>query len=148
MLERRIEESRKLRQPVVIELENIIRDDLGDLRSMLAREYLSLIGGLEDAAKFHHMSSRNNDSLSDKDRRLFEMLICMSSRVVWIALQRKHLTLIGITIRPSRFWVDRLESKVHIWKYVRNKKDFTNLVFFNHTFFYANYSETRPLSIT
>ncbi|KAI4457917.1 hypothetical protein MML48_7g00008317 [Holotrichia oblita] len=96
MLERRVEESRKLRQPVVIELENIIRDDLGDLRSMLAREYLSLIGGLEDAAKFHHMSSRNSDSLSDKDRRLFEMLMCMSSRVVWIALQRKHLTLIEL----------------------------------------------------
>ncbi|GJQ88148.1 hypothetical protein Trydic_g13152 [Trypoxylus dichotomus] len=96
MLERRIEESRKLRQPVVIELENVIKDDLGDLRSMLAREYLSLIGGLEDAAKFHHMSTRNNDSLSDKDRRIFEMLICMSARVVWVALQRKHLTLIEL----------------------------------------------------
>lgn len=98
VLDRRIESKRKLWQPVVTELENIVRDDLADLRSMVAREYLSILSGIEDARRFHHMNNKNNDSLSDKDRRLFEMLMCMIVRVVWVALQRKNLGLIGIVI--------------------------------------------------
>lgn len=95
MMLRREEWKRKLWQPVVMTLENIVRDDLSDLRSMVAREYATILLGLEDAKKFHHMNNKNNDSLSDKDRRLFEMLISMTVRVVWIALQRKYLSLIG-----------------------------------------------------
>lgn len=62
---------------------------------MVAREYCTILYGGADAKKFHHMNNKNNDSLSDKDRRLFETLICMSVRVVWIALSRKNLSLIG-----------------------------------------------------
>lgn len=62
---------------------------------MVAREYCSILIGTEDAKRFHHMNNKNNVSLSDKDRRLFETLICMAVRVVWIALQRKNLSLIG-----------------------------------------------------
>lgn len=92
---RREESKRKLHQPIVTLLEDIVRDDLSDLRSMIAREYCSLLLGLEDAYKYHHMSNTNNMSLSDKDRRLYEMLICYAIRVVWTALQRRYLGLIG-----------------------------------------------------
>lgn len=92
---RRIESKRKLWQPTVTEQENLVRDNLADLRSMVAREYCCIILGIEDAKRFHHMNNKNNTSLSDKDRRLFEKLLCMAVRVVWIALQRKHYTLIG-----------------------------------------------------
>lgn len=73
----------------------MVRDDLSDLRSMVAREYTSLLLGIDDAKGYHHMSGMNNDSLSDKDRRLYEMMICYAVRVVWTALHRKYLGLIG-----------------------------------------------------
>lgn len=94
MMERRIEAARKLRQPVVTILENVIRDDLADLRAMVAREYGILISGVGKASRFHHMGTTDT-SLSDKDRRLNEQLLCVAVRVVWVALQRKHLSLIG-----------------------------------------------------
>lgn len=98
---RREEEKRKLYQPEVTMVENIIRDDLSDLRSMVAREYASLLLGIDDAHKYHHMSGMMNDSLSDKDRRLYETMICYAIRVVWTALQRKYLGLIGNNILCS-----------------------------------------------
>ncbi|XP_017782229.1 PREDICTED: uncharacterized protein LOC108566722 [Nicrophorus vespilloides] len=75
-LERREEAKRKLRQPVVCELEDIKMSDLSDLRSMLSREYCSIIMGIGGIAKYHHLSSSTN-SLSEKDRRIFEALLCM-----------------------------------------------------------------------
>lgn len=94
-MKRREESKRKLWQPVVDELENVVRDDLSDLRSMVAREYCSIIVGKCDTKRFHHMNNKNNQSLSGKDRQLFENMICFASRVVWVALERKHLSLIG-----------------------------------------------------
>ncbi|CAG9769540.1 unnamed protein product [Ceutorhynchus assimilis] len=91
---RRKEASRKLRQPIVTELENEVRDNLADLRSMVSRDYAAILMGICDAKKYHHMNNKNNDSLSDKDRRLFEMLIYMTTKVVWIALFRKNFLLI------------------------------------------------------
>uniref|UniRef100_A0A1Y1LF82 Uncharacterized protein n=2 Tax=Photinus pyralis TaxID=7054 RepID=A0A1Y1LF82_PHOPY len=41
------------------------------------------------------LSNKNNISLSDKDRKLFEEIVSMSVRIVWIALHRKNLNLIG-----------------------------------------------------
>ncbi|VEN39501.1 unnamed protein product [Callosobruchus maculatus] len=93
---RRVEGARKLRQPLVDILENEIRDDLSDLRSMVARNYAVLMLGIGDAKQFHHMNNRNNVSLSDKDRRRFETFVIMSERVVYIALTRKYLSLIVI----------------------------------------------------
>ncbi|XP_050299256.1 uncharacterized protein LOC126738127 [Anthonomus grandis grandis] len=90
----RKEAARKLRQPIVTLLENEERDNLADLRSMVARDYAAILMGVGDAKKFHHMNNKNNDSLSDKDRRLFETLIFMAIKVVWIALFRKNLPLI------------------------------------------------------
>nr|CAI5855487.1 unnamed protein product [Callosobruchus analis] len=91
---RRVEGARKLRQPIVDILENEIRDDLSDLRAMVARNYAALMLGIGDAKQFHHMNNRNNVSLSDKDRRIFETFVVMSERVVYIALTRKYLSLI------------------------------------------------------
>nr|CAH7745062.1 unnamed protein product [Callosobruchus chinensis] len=91
---RRVEGARKLRQPIVDVLENEIRDDLSDLRAMVARNYAVLMLGIGDAKQFHHMNNRNNVSLSDKDRRIFETFVILSQRVVYIALTRKYLSLI------------------------------------------------------
>lgn len=79
----------------MIASENIIRDNLADLRSMLARDYAVLLTGLGDAKRFHHMSNENNMSLSDRDRKFFEVFIVLTERVVWIALKRKFSSLIG-----------------------------------------------------
>lgn len=95
MLLRRDEAKRKLRQPIVDVLEGIISDDLADLRSMVAREYMSILLGIDEALPFHHMKNTDNNSLSDKDRRLFETMISVAIRVVWVALQRKNISLIG-----------------------------------------------------
>ncbi|CAH2020600.1 unnamed protein product [Acanthoscelides obtectus] len=91
---RRAEGARKLRQPVVNTLEDEIRDDLSDLRAIVARNYAVLTLGIGDAKQFHHMNNRNNVSLSDKDRRIFETFVVMSERVVYVALTRKYLSLI------------------------------------------------------
>ncbi|XP_030753095.1 uncharacterized protein LOC115880109 [Sitophilus oryzae] len=94
MQRRRAETSRQLRHPRVIVLEDEIRDNLADLRSMVSRDYAAILLGLEDVKMFHHMSNKNNDSLSDKDRKLFEILCFMTVKVVWIALFRKNLPLL------------------------------------------------------
>ncbi|KAG5873369.1 hypothetical protein JTB14_022972 [Gonioctena quinquepunctata] len=94
MQQRRDEASHKLRQPIVTTLENVIRDDLSDLRSMVARDYAALLTGIGDAKEFHHMNKKNNISLSNKDRKHFETMILLAQRVVWIALKRKYLSLI------------------------------------------------------
>lgn len=94
--QRRQEVKRKLRHPQVELSENIVRDDLADLRSMLSRDYAILLTGLGDAKRFHHMHNENNVSLSDKDRKLFEVFVLVSQRVIWIALKRKYIHLIGI----------------------------------------------------
>ncbi|KAK4883521.1 hypothetical protein RN001_006840 [Aquatica leii] len=95
VLSRREEAKHKLYQPCTTIVENGIRDDLADLRVVVSREYSSILVGAEDARKYHHMlSNKNNVSLSDKDRKMFETLICMCARVVWIALQRKNFNLI------------------------------------------------------
>ncbi|XP_018580026.1 uncharacterized protein LOC108917761 [Anoplophora glabripennis] len=91
---RRKEAKRKLRQPIVTLLENRVRDDLSDMRSMVARDYAIILLGIGDAKKFHHMNNQNNESFSDRDRRLFEPLVLMATRVVWIALCRRYLSLI------------------------------------------------------
>lgn len=101
VLERREEKKIKLHQPYVTVLEDIVRDDLADLRSMVAKYYCSLLMGIDDAKEFHHM--KGDTSLSDKDRRLYETMLCFAVRTVWIALQRRYLGLIGTTIVKKYF---------------------------------------------
>lgn len=85
----------KIKHPDMVILENSIRDDLSDLRSMVSREYCSLLVGAKESIRFHHMSLRNGVSLSDRDRRLTEVLIKFSSRIVWYALHKPNFIIIG-----------------------------------------------------
>lgn len=95
MLQHRKDNKRKIWQPVVEELESVARNNLADLRSMVAREYLCMISGINEMKRFYHYKRKIRTSLSDRDRKLFESLMCIAARVVWIALRRKMLPLIG-----------------------------------------------------
>lgn len=92
LMMRREDARRKLWQPIVTDIENVVRDDLADLRSMVARNYAYILMGLDDTFKFYHMSNKNSVSLSDKDKHLHECLLSIATRIVWIALLRKILT--------------------------------------------------------
>ncbi|RZC40460.1 PPPI inhib domain containing protein [Asbolus verrucosus] len=96
LLLRREEAKRKLRQPIVMVLENVVRDNLADLRSMVARNYGYILMGLEETFKHYHMSGAT--SLSDKDRHLYECLLSMAAKIVWIALLRKNFLLIEMEL--------------------------------------------------
>lgn len=87
-------------------LEDEIMSNLGDLRSILSREYHRLTCGMTDAWKFYHLNNKNNVSTSDKDRRLFEAFMCVAVRVIWWALHRKNFCLIGILKYQSKnvYW--------------------------------------------
>ncbi|KAI4477905.1 hypothetical protein M0804_012385 [Polistes exclamans] len=74
-------------------------DELHTLRCMLSKEYADLIVGCQDTVRYHHMISGKKkasmtQSQGEKDLRIFEMLIHISHRVVWIALHRKYFHLI------------------------------------------------------
>lgn len=98
-MRRRQEMKNKLMQPIVTVVENLIRDDLSALRSMVAREYGAIVIGAEDVQKFHHFANKNGASLSGRDRRIFNLLIKLSLRVVWLALQRPNIALLGIKLK-------------------------------------------------
>ncbi|XP_063988252.1 protein phosphatase 1 regulatory subunit 36-like [Diachasmimorpha longicaudata] len=77
-------------------------EEMRILRCVLAREYCELIVGCDTTARFHHMLAGTAipgmQSQGEKDLRIFEVLIGMSHRVVWIALKRKHFTLIEVEL--------------------------------------------------
>lgn len=74
-------------------------EEINALRSIVAREYCELLVGCEESAKYHHMlAGLSIESQGEKDLRIFESLIQVAHRVVWIALERKHYNLIGIII--------------------------------------------------
>ncbi|XP_015832912.1 uncharacterized protein LOC660702 isoform X1 [Tribolium castaneum] len=153
---RREEAKRKLRQPIVTVLENIVRDNLADLRSMVARNYGFILMGLEDTFKYYHMGNRNNVSLSDKDRHLHECLLSMAAKIVWIALLRKNFTVIEIElnrlfrteifntmsrIRQSTFQTNAEENRVLLGKAFTQEKKLKHrspavqeLIFDNHCY--------------
>lgn len=98
MSKRRIATKRKLKHPETIKLESCACDNLSELRCLVGRYYAVLLMGMHDSKKYHHMHNKNNTSLSDKDRRLFECLVPLLVRVVWIALKRKQFSLIQIEL--------------------------------------------------
>lgn len=95
MLQYKKDNKRKIWQPIVEEHENIARNDLADLRSIVAKEYLGIVSGVNDMKRFYHFKKKIRTSLSDRDRKLFESLMSVAARVVWVALRRKRLPLIG-----------------------------------------------------
>lgn len=95
-MNRRKEMLFKLTQPSVAEKENILRDNLSALRSMVAAEYAAIIIGAADLQKFHHLANKNRTSMSGNDRRLFNLIFILSLRIVWLALERPNIALLGI----------------------------------------------------
>lgn len=79
-------------------------DELKILRCLLAREYCQLVVGCDETIKYHHMAASTGINLAtvqsqgEKDLRIFEVLLCIAHKIVWIALQRKHYHLIEVEI--------------------------------------------------
>ncbi|XP_053600345.1 protein phosphatase 1 regulatory subunit 36-like isoform X3 [Plodia interpunctella] len=97
MTRRILELDTKVRTPVCELVENEFRDNLGDLRLLVAKEYSTMLIGGADTKKFHHMGSqKKRRSLSDKDARLFETLLRMCVQIVWLALGRKSFNQIEL----------------------------------------------------
>lgn len=94
---RRVQAKHHVWHPQVIKVENRIRDDLADLRTMVGIEYASILLGLKEANQFYHMPDKSYPmSFSNKDRRLHQMLVQVSAKVVWLALCRPNFAHIGI----------------------------------------------------
>ncbi|KAL0120610.1 hypothetical protein PUN28_008353 [Cardiocondyla obscurior] len=77
-------------------------DEMHTLRCVLGREYVDLLLGCRSGYEYHHMMTRKKrvatQSQGEKDLRIYEPLISVAHRVVWIALQRKHYTLIELEL--------------------------------------------------
>ncbi|XP_071570440.1 uncharacterized protein [Temnothorax nylanderi] len=77
-------------------------DEMHALRCVLGREYVDLLLGCRDGPRYHHMMTGERraatQSQGEKDLRIYEALISVAHRVVWIALQRKHYTLIELEL--------------------------------------------------
>ncbi|KAK1132946.1 hypothetical protein K0M31_014313 [Melipona bicolor] len=79
-------------------------EEMQNLRCVLGREYADLIVGCQDIVQYHHMTSGKKgapsltQSQGEKDLRIYEVLICMTHRIVWIALERKYFSLIEIEL--------------------------------------------------
>ncbi|KAL0839563.1 hypothetical protein ABMA28_016256 [Loxostege sticticalis] len=97
MANRIIELETKVRTPDCEILENQFRDNLADLRLLVAKEYSTMLIGGSDTRKYHHMGpAKKRRSLSDKDARLFETLLRMCVQIVWLALGRKSFNQIEL----------------------------------------------------
>ena len=73
-------------------------DELSCLRCILGKEYSNIISGCENGGRYHHMMAGEKSliqSQHEKDLRIFETLIFVSHRIVWIALERRYFQLIG-----------------------------------------------------
>ncbi|XP_076165484.1 protein phosphatase 1 regulatory subunit 36 isoform X1 [Ptiloglossa arizonensis] len=104
LMEKRAATMKKAPNPLAKSYRSRFADNLQNLRCVLGREYADLIVGCQDSIQYHHMSGGKKGTISiiqsqgEKGLRMFEVLICMAHRVVWIALQRKYFTLIEIEL--------------------------------------------------
>ncbi|KAG6459898.1 hypothetical protein O3G_MSEX011669 [Manduca sexta] len=99
MTNRIIELEKKVRTPDCEILEREYRDNLADLRLLVAKEYCIMLIGGGDTRKFHHMGPhKKRRSLSDKDARLFETFLRMCVQIVWLALGRKSFNQIELEV--------------------------------------------------
>ncbi|XP_025832567.1 uncharacterized protein LOC112905091 [Agrilus planipennis] len=95
LVDRREEAKRKIPHLGVKGILGTLSDELSCLRCVLAREYTCMLTGAGEMLEFHHMGSMRTKSLTGKERYLFEVLLCITIRVIWIGMQRKYLNLIG-----------------------------------------------------
>lgn len=124
MSRRILELQEKVRTPKCDDTELEFRDNLEDLRLLVAKEYSCIIMGRlsipitkclkkyisslidhhkillflggGDIAKYHHMGlSKKLRSLSKRDSILFESILRISIQIIWLALGRKSYNQIG-----------------------------------------------------
>ncbi|CAH0628891.1 unnamed protein product [Chrysodeixis includens] len=99
MKTRMVELGTKIRTPSCEILEKAFRDNLADLRVLVAKEYCVMLVGGGDVKKFHHKGpNKKRKSLSDKDARLFETFVCICVQIVFVALGRKSFTIIELEV--------------------------------------------------
>ncbi|XP_052738073.1 protein phosphatase 1 regulatory subunit 36-like [Bicyclus anynana] len=99
MANRIIELDTKIRTPHGEVVESEFRNNLSDVRLLVAKEYSTMLIGGSDTKKFHHMGpTKKRRSLSDKDARLFETLLRMCVQIVWLALGRKAFNQIELEV--------------------------------------------------
>ncbi|KAF9412887.1 hypothetical protein HW555_008733 [Spodoptera exigua] len=91
MTTRILDQATKIRTKRCEVLENQYRENLSDLRLLVAKEYCIMLIGGGDMRKFHHMGKdKKRRSLSDKDARLFETFLRISVQIVYLALGRRN----------------------------------------------------------
>ncbi|XP_021184641.3 uncharacterized protein LOC110372339 [Helicoverpa armigera] len=97
MRERDLELEKKVRTPDSDILEEEYRDNLGDLRILVAKEYCTILTGAGDMKPFHHMGPlKKRRSLIEKDARSFETFIRMCVQIVYLSLGRRYFNQIEL----------------------------------------------------
>ncbi|KAJ2942872.1 hypothetical protein O0L34_g15062 [Tuta absoluta] len=99
MAERAKELQTKIRTPTSYEIEATYRQNLADLRCLVAKEYATFLNGIQDTKSFHHMGkNKKTRSLSDKDARFYETFTLMCTQIVWLALGRRSFNTLELEI--------------------------------------------------
>ncbi|KAJ2942871.1 hypothetical protein O0L34_g15061 [Tuta absoluta] len=99
MAERVKESQNKIRTPTSDKIEDTYRQNLADLRRLVAKEYSCFLIGAQDTTVFHHMGkNKKMQSLSDKDARFYETFTLMCTQIVWLALGRRSFNILEVEI--------------------------------------------------
>ncbi|CAH0397452.1 unnamed protein product [Chilo suppressalis] len=99
MNNRLIEAESKVRTGVSLSVEISYRNNLEDLRLLVAKEYCNFILGAQDYKPFHHMGTdKKSKSLSNKEAFIFESLISIFVQIIWIALGRRAFNTIELEV--------------------------------------------------
>ncbi|KAI5635508.1 protein phosphatase 1 inhibitor domain-containing protein [Phthorimaea operculella] len=98
MAERVKESQFKIRTARSDEIEDTFRQNLIDLRRLVAKEYSNFLCGIGDTKMFHHMGKDKGKSLSQKDARFIETFTLMCTQIVWLALGRRSFNQLELEI--------------------------------------------------
>ncbi|CAH1635189.1 unnamed protein product [Spodoptera littoralis] len=97
MVLRNLELETKIRTTDSGILEDELRDNLSDIRVLVAKEYCVILTGADDMKPFHHMGPlKDKRSLPGKDARTFDIFIRLCIQIVYLALGRRNLHQIEI----------------------------------------------------
>ncbi|KAI5636676.1 protein phosphatase 1 inhibitor domain-containing protein [Phthorimaea operculella] len=94
MASRKKKLDKTVRTPNSDEIENEYRDNLCDLRLLVAKQYCTINIGSCDMKRYHHMGSDKRKTLSHRDARLCETFLRMCVEIVYIALGRVSYNII------------------------------------------------------
>ncbi|XP_022829621.1 protein phosphatase 1 regulatory subunit 36-like [Spodoptera litura] len=97
MVLRNLELETKIRTTDSGILEDELRDNLSDIRVLVAKEYCVILTGADDMKPFHHMGPmKDKRSLPGKDARTFDIFVRLCVQIVYLALGRRNLHQIEI----------------------------------------------------